>query len=153
MNSLKTRIMIAVLGAAVQPKVVAQTIATPIAFCLAINVGQIGVVGAINSQDRPSLGAMWRNDMRYIDADELYEIVTKKYADIVAGRYPYNIVAYDMAHLVKDAPTADVVEVVRCKDCKYWQDNNGGYPHEECPWGKGETPDQTDYCSYGERKE
>ena len=47
--------------------------------------------------------------------------------------------------------TADVVEVVRCKDCKYWQDNNGGYPHEECRWGKDETPDADDYCSYGER--
>ena len=46
---------------------------------------------------------------RYIDADELYEIVTKKYSDIVAGSYPYNIVAYDMARLVKNAPTADVV--------------------------------------------
>lgn len=29
-------------------------------------------------------------------------------------------------------PAADVVPVVRCKDCKYWQDNNDGYPHEEC---------------------
>lgn len=45
---------------------------------------------------------------RYIDADELYETVTKKYSDIVAGCYPYNIVAYDMARLVKEAPTADV---------------------------------------------
>ena len=48
---------------------------------------------------------------------------------------------------------ADMVEVVRCKDCKYWQDNNGGYPHEECRWGKDETPDADDFCSYGERKE
>ena len=47
----------------------------------------------------------------------------------------------------------DVVEVVRCKDCKYWQDNNDGYPHEECRWGNGETPGANDFCSYGERKE
>ena len=47
------------------------------------------------------------------------------------------------------APAADVVEVVRCKDCQYWQDNNGGYPHEDCRWGKGETPDADDYCSFG----
>lgn len=47
----------------------------------------------------------------------------------------------------------DFVEVVRCRDCKYWQDNNGGYPHEECRWGKGETPDEDDFCSYGERRE
>ena len=42
--------------------------------------------------------------------------------------------------------------VVRCKDCKYWQDNNDGYPHEECRWWHGETPDANDFCSYGERK-
>ena len=50
-------------------------------------------------------------------------------------------------------PSADVVPVVRCKDCKYWQDNNGGYPHEECRWGHGETPDANDFCSYGEQKD
>ena len=45
---------------------------------------------------------------RCIDADKLYEEVTKKYCDIVAGCYPYNIVAYDMARMVKNAPTVDV---------------------------------------------
>lgn len=45
------------------------------------------------------------------------------------------------------------IELVRCKECKYWQDNNGGYPHEECRWGKEETPDADDFCSYGEKKE
>lgn len=48
---------------------------------------------------------------------------------------------------------ADIVPVVRCKECKWWQDNNGGYPHEECRWGKDETPDPDDYCSFGERKD
>ena len=48
---------------------------------------------------------------------------------------------------------ADVAPVVRCMDCKYWQDNNDGYPHEECRWGNGETPEPDDFCSYGERKE
>lgn len=54
---------------------------------------------------------------------------------------------------VENLPAADVAPVVRCKDCKYWQDNNDGYPHEECRWGHGETPDANDFCSYGERKE
>ena len=69
--------------------------------------------------------------------------------------------------LIEDAPTIDrptrsqfkrmavqlgYEKVVRCKDCKYWQDNNDGYPHEECRWGHGETPDANDFCSYGERK-
>ena len=50
-------------------------------------------------------------------------------------------------------PSADVAPVVRCMDCKYWQDNNDGYPHEECRLGHGETPDANDFCSYGERME
>lgn len=54
---------------------------------------------------------------------------------------------------ISKIPAADVAPVVRCKDCKYWQDNNDGYPHEECRWGHGETPDANDFCSYGERKE
>lgn len=55
--------------------------------------------------------------------------------------------------VAESCKTIDAVPVVRCKDCKYWQDNNGGYPHDECRWGKGETPDPDDYCSYGERKD
>lgn len=63
-------------------------------------------------------------------------------------------VAWDSAiNALRNAPSADVVPVVRCKDCKYWQDNNDGYPHEECRWGHGETPDANDFCSYGERKD
>ena len=60
---------------------------------------------------------------------------------------------YVDAKQIADAPTVDAVEVVRCKDCKYWQDNNDGYPHEECRWVHEETPDADDFCSYGERKE
>lgn len=54
---------------------------------------------------------------------------------------------------VCSAPVADVSPVVRCKDCRYWQDNNGGYPNKECRWREDETPDADDFCSYGERKE
>ena len=57
------------------------------------------------------------------------------------------------AEKIKAIPADDVAPVVRCKDCKYWQDNNDGYPHEECRWGHGETPDADDFCSYGERKD
>lgn len=45
--------------------------------------------------------------MRLIDADALYKKVTEKYCDIVAGRYPFNIVAYDMAEMVKNSPTVE----------------------------------------------
>lgn len=43
--------------------------------------------------------------------------------------------------------------VILCKDCRYWQNNNGGYPHPECRWGNDETPDEDDYCSFAERLE
>lgn len=65
---------------------------------------------------------------------------------------------YFVGGAVKEEPCInfvrdDVIEVVRCEDCVFWQDNNGGYPHEECRWCKDETPDAYDYCSYGMRKD
>lgn len=49
-------------------------------------------------------------------------------------------------------PSADVVEVVRCKDCKYWKSNT-----EFCEfWGTPNVAQRTcknDYCSYGERED
>lgn len=39
--------------------------------------------------------------------------------------------------------------IIHCKDCLYWQDNNGGYPHANCRWCETETPDADDYCSGG----
>ena len=43
-------------------------------------------------------------------------------------------------------------QVILCRDCRFWQDNNDGYPHPECRWGNDETPDADDYCSFAERK-
>ena len=50
----------------------------------------------------------------------------------------------DVMYALEEAPTIDAVEVVRCKDCKYW--NNG-----DCYRLELSRPD--DFCSYGERKE
>ena len=58
----------------------------------------------------------------------------------------------DAKWAISALPTVDAVQVVRCADCKYWQDNNGGYPNDNCRWGHDETPDPDDYCSYGERR-
>ena len=35
----------------------------------------------------------------------LLDIVENKYSDIVAGRYPFNIVAYDLSEIIKKQPT------------------------------------------------
>lgn len=53
--------------------------------------------------------------------------------------------------IVDAQPTADVAEVVRCKDCK-WRDNEGGA--ERCTHKYGGMWAKSDgYCSYGERAE
>lgn len=80
----------------------------------------------------------------YIDADLL-----KKQIEHGAQMTEKRIRLLDLS----EQPEADVEPVVRCKYCKYWQDNNGGYPNPECRWGHGETPDENDFCSYGERRE
>lgn len=46
----------------------------------------------------------------------------------------------------------DMHQLVLCKDCVYWQDNNDGYPHVGCKWREDETPDPDDFCSAGELK-
>ena len=58
-----------------------------------------------------------------------------------------------IVHVTDDWECVSEGELVRCKNCKYWQDNNGGYPHDACKWDAGETPDPDDYCSGAERKE
>ena len=69
--------------------------------------------------------------------------------------YYYNAIA--------DAPTADMVEVVRCKDCKYWA-RKGSDPilntdfgicmHQQ--WQNSRDldieTDSQDYCSYREKR-
>lgn len=50
--------------------------------------------------------------------------------------------------IIASAPTADVAEVVRCKDCKYLHsDAHGGY----CVFRGLATSD--DFCSFGERND
>lgn len=46
-------------------------------------------------------------------------------------------------------------ELVFCKHCKYYQDNNDydGPNYDECRWGHDETPDPEDFCSFGRRME
>lgn len=57
---------------------------------------------------------------------------------------------YDAIDNVKNLPSADVVEVVRCKDCRH----NGSFD-TDCPFGwrdeRFNLPDDMDFCSYGER--
>lgn len=55
------------------------------------------------------------------------------------------------AFAVTTVPTADVVEVVRCKDCKYFRTVDSG---DVCTnWQGGmQGIKRDDYCSYGEKQ-
>ena len=86
----------------------------------------------------------------YIDREKLYTEVTEKYHDITAGSYPFNVVAHDMAKLVKNAPAEDVVPVVRCKDCKHYELMKSNNYHFCNKYGGYVT--ENDYCSRCERK-
>ena len=52
---------------------------------------------------------------------------------------------------IKELPSAQP-EIIRCKDCRYYQDSNDGYPHINCKWDANETPDADDFCSGAERR-
>jgi hypothetical protein len=130
-----------------------------------------------SSQDRRNRGAMWKeNDMaRYIDADILIQAFQEEFnkdgakADDMAMRgiadasvkYSHGQFCYlNAIERVKDAPAADVVEVVRCKDCRHSTINGGDcnsiivhYVRNEITELNEEAYSRLDYCSYGKRKE
>lgn len=88
--------------------------------------------------------------MRLIDANELLEIIAEQ------ERWNVSDFVYES---IKNAPTIDAVEVVRCIDCKYFQCNmrpDGSLPlgvdEYECRHWCGYC-DPMNFCSYGERRE
>lgn len=64
---------------------------------------------------------------RYIDADKLYDAVEGVYKYAKGGE---RIVAKVFLAMICDAPTADMVEVVRCKDCALSRPLNKKDPFE-----------------------
>lgn len=75
--------------------------------------------------------------MRLIDADAL-ERLFAKYGDAWV--------------IINNAPTIDAVEVVRCKDCKWfsWNVEKNIY----CMlWRNVHIKPDSDFCSFGERSE
>lgn len=93
---------------------------------------------------------------RYIDADKAEITYSSKDVDKVAELFN---------ELLDAQPTADVVEVVRCKDCKYrskewYRDKrykDGGYwivgcDNDEIAERVYGLAQDNDFCSYGERR-
>jgi len=78
---------------------------------------------------------------RYIDADKLMNFANNS--------KDKTIDANDIARF----PSADVVEVVRCCDCKYFRNNTEfGYPWCDRRRNADLFVSGLDYCSYAERR-
>lgn len=96
-------------------------------------------------------------ERRLIDANELERELANEYvnpdkpSDILTpyGKEIFNS-GIDIARFrVRDAETIDAVEVVRCKDCKYFK--FGDYCYHDGPMEHSHARED-DYCSYGVRR-
>ena len=91
--------------------------------------------------------------MRLIDADQAASIENlDQYSDLAAALGDVQTVR----DILSDAPTISAVPVVRCCECKRWDDNPDSYGKDDGPKGKCmksfEETYADDFCSYGQRK-
>ena len=80
---------------------------------------------------------------RLIDADKALDVVLKQG---IAHPNAYNLTNYATL-ILREAPTVDAVEVVRCREC--------AIPHNKytgCPKLNGLVTHPDFYCPYGERR-
>ena len=90
---------------------------------------------------------------RYIDADKLLEETTLNVLPNSAW-----FVYLAMRGMVIKAPTADVVEVVRCEKCSFYEEVEYYHPTDKNPTKKicrllKRQTHENDFCSYGERND
>ena len=78
--------------------------------------------------------------MAYIDCDKCC------YGKVCAYRHQYDDHIVTCSHW---KPADDVVEVVRCKDCKWWHTDGCAFRKDAVK----DLPAADDFCSHGERKE
>lgn len=97
---------------------------------------------------------------RLIDADKRIAEIKKQYCtdcENYGGVKCRACWVDDAMCLIDDATTVDAVEVVRCKDCKYWGQDVCSYTGDDesfCtnPDGLDNYAHPDDFCSYGERR-
>ena len=97
-------------------------------------------------------------EKKYIDAEAVGGVLDKEY-----NRYGFGWSAMESHAMsvidsiyrgIRELPAADVVEVVRCKDCKWYCKSDPGHP--DCDFCKRlicGTIKPDFYCADGERKE
>lgn len=89
--------------------------------------------------------------IRLIDANsfspsELYE------RDEVYYRDTFYSGVRRVLQAICDAPTVDAVQVVRCKDCIYWESGKSYVPYCNRFENGLQDCEADDFCSYGERR-
>ena len=88
---------------------------------------------------------------QYIECEGLLETLNVLHSyHLTMHNYAVDDATADCIAVVVEAPVADVVEVVRCKNCTY-----SGYPEDRSVWcarHKKYMP-KDGYCSYGKGKE
>lgn len=96
-------------------------------------------------------------EKKYVDRDALIndfesDLIIRMFDNLKGAPRPKTIDIADVIKRIEDFPTEDVVEVVRCKDCKYnntiacptYIDNMNG--------DATQILSGSDYCSRGERR-
>ena len=109
--------------------------------------------------------------MKVIDVDVFESALDFADADVCEespdGHCDFGFSRENIRELLQDIPAIDAVPVVRCRECKYWGDEDGKSQREDgvlfarCNVHNylidgrhtGWCPTENDFCSYGERKE
>ena len=96
------------------------------------------------------------NEKRLIDANRAMEIVRNQG---IAHPNAYHLTNYATL-ILREAPTVDAVEVVRCRECMHWKPtgSKAGNSFSDMEYiGGCEFTNycrrESDFCSYGERKD
>lgn len=102
--------------------------------------------------------------MRYIEIDSIIEQIKAEHCERCTNHRCTLCDIDEVLILLEEADDADVEEVVRCKDCRSWEevgvDPITSYRFGYCQhyqWqdveGLEKETNGNDFCSYGERKE
>ena len=89
-------------------------------------------------------------EKKYIDRDALIndfesDLIIRMFDNLKGTPRSKTIDIADVIKRIENVPTEDVVEVVRCKDCKFYGNGDCSVQSVRSMW-------PNDYCSYGERR-
>lgn len=89
-------------------------------------------------------------EKKYIGRDALIndfesDLIIRMFDNLKGTPRPKTIDIADVIKRIEDFTTEDVVEVVRCKDCKFYGNGDCSVQSVRSMW-------PNDYCSYGERR-